>query len=84
MNTRHERQAELTNALLHEVELRHIPVDEAIIALSSALMMYIELTVPSRGMREAIMDRMLNAMRRTADEIEERREPGGDLWMPEP
>ena len=84
MNTRHERQAELTNALLHEVELRDIPVDEAIIALSSALMMYIELMVPSRGMREAIMDRMLNAMRCTVDEIEERREPGGDLWAPEP
>jgi len=84
MNARHERQAELTNALLAEVELRNIPFDEAVIALSSALMLYIEVMVPSHGMRKALMDRVLDAMRRTVDEIEHRRAPGGDLWRPSP
>jgi len=70
MDARHERQAELTNALLAEVELRNIPFEEAVIALSSALVLYVQLMVPSHDMRQALMDLLLNAMRRTVDEIE--------------
>lgn len=84
MNARHERQTELVNALLAEVEIRNIQFDEAVVALSSALMLYIQLMVPSHDMRQALTDTVLRAMRGTVDEIEQRRAHGGDLWRPKP